>query len=60
MENFHLLLHAHWGLERFSIFDLQLPIPNWAAIENWKLEIDHWVGSWVAFTCTSWARALGP
>ena len=42
MESFHLLLQAHWDLERFPIFNLQLPIPNWAAIENWKLKIEDW------------------
>jgi hypothetical protein len=42
MESFDLrILDAHWGHERFSIFDLQSPIPNWAAIENWKLEIGN-------------------
>ena len=30
------LLHAHWDRERFPIFNLQLPIPNWVAIENWE------------------------
>jgi hypothetical protein len=42
MESFHLLLQAHWDLEPFPIFNLQLPIPNWAAIENWKLKIEDW------------------
>ena len=46
---------VNWGLERFPIFNLQLPIlpiPNWVAIENWEyceycelkiLKIDNWL-----------------
>ena len=41
------LLDAHSDRERFPIFNLQFPIPNWVAIENWKywkLKIDNWLG----------------
>ena len=45
---------AHWGHERFSIFDLQLPIPNWPAIENWKLKIEDWQALAIVRTVLVW------